>query len=314
VALWLVRAGKGGKFADIALEQGLAGIGWAELPDLSQITTRAQLEALYRERHPGDSPQAIGNNVGQVWAFYSRVKPGDLVGLPISSRSVIAIGTVVGPYEHRPDLPQDLRHARRVEWLRPGIPRTDFDQDLLGSFGSLLTVAQIQRNNAEERIRAMIEGRKPRADESPPSAEAGVPQAEQAPLNLEEYARDQIQSYISRKFRGHGLARLVTAILTAQGYTTETAQPGPDGGVDIVAGQGPMGFDPPRFGAQQGLLVSWGGFKSSVQRESRQIFFQIRLWHARDVVDALLEHYDQLPEDLRAELPLKRIWTLVLEE
>jgi restriction system protein len=70
----------------------------------------------------------------------------------------------------------------------------------------------------------------------------------------------------------------------------------------------------PRFGAQQGLLVSWGGFRSSVQRESRQLYFQIRLWDARDIVDALLDNYDRLPEDLRAELPLKRIWTLVLEE
>jgi hypothetical protein len=28
----------------------------------------------------------------------------------------------------------------------------------------------------------------------------------------------------------------------------------------------------------------------------------------------LLEQYERLPEDLRAELPLKRVWTLVLEE
>jgi len=31
-------------------------------------------------------------------------------------------------------------------------------------------------------------------------------------------------------------------------------------------------------------------------------------------VDVLLENYERLPEDLKAELPLKRIWTLVPEE
>jgi len=341
MALWLIRAGKGGAHAATALEQGLAGIGWTELGDLSDVTSREQLEALYREQFPDAHAVSIGLGIGQVWAFRSRVQTGDLVGLPIPARSVIAIGKVTGGYEYRPDLPDDLRHTRRVDWVRPDVPRSAFDQDLLQSFGSLLTLAQIQRNNAEERIRAMVEGRTPPATAPQPTgADTEVPQAEQAPLNLEEYSRDQIQTHISRRFRGHDLARLVTAILNAQGYTTEMSPPGPDAGVDIIAGQGPMGFDPPRlvvqvkssdspldvsplrelqgvlsgFGAQQGLLVSWGGFRSSVHREARRLFFQIRLWDARDIIDALLADYDRLPDDLRAELPLKRIWTLVLDE
>lgn len=342
MAVWLVRAGKGGIYASTALEHGVCGIGWTELPDLTSIEEREQLERLYREQFPDATPASIGNGVGQVWAFRSRIQEGDLVLLPDSARAVLAIGKVVGPYEFRPDLPDDLRHARRVEWIKPDIPRAAFEQDLLHSFGSLLTVSQVKRNNAEERIRAIVEGRQPKPQQPylPAGEDADVPQAEQAPLNLEEYSRDQIQGFISRRFRGHGLSRLVTAILNAQGYKTEMSPPGPDAGVDIIAGQGTMGFDPPRlvvqvksgdapldvttlrelqgvmsgFGAQQGLLVSWGGFRSSVPREARRLFFQIRLWDARDVVDALMDNYDRLPDDLRAELPLKRIWTLVSEE
>lgn len=67
------------------------------------------------------------------------------------------------------------------------------------------------------------------------------------------------------------------------------------------------------FGAEQGLLVSWGGFKTSVIKEAQCIFFDIRLWDSGDILDALFENYDQLPKDLQAEIPLKRIWTLVLE-
>ena len=115
---------------------------------------------------------------------------------------------------------------------------------------------------------------------------------------------------------------------------------GADGGVDIVAGRGAMGFEPPRlcvqvkssqypediktvrelqgvmrqFGASQGLLVSWGGFRTSVTSLERQLFFEIRLWDADDVLDAVLEHYDLLPDAIKAELPLKRIWTLVPSE
>jgi restriction system protein len=73
--------------------------------------------------------------------------------------------------------------------------------------------------------------------------------------------------------------------MKATGYTTAVSPPGPDGRIDIVAGRGPMGFDPPRLcvqvksgsgpvnveiiqrlhgsmktvGADQGLLIAWGG-------------------------------------------------------
>jgi restriction system protein len=101
-----------------------------------------------------------------------------------------------------------------------------------------------------------------------------------------------------------------------------------------------MGFDPPRicvqvksgdspvdvsalrelqgvignFGAERGLLVSWGGFKDSVHREARTIFFAIRLWDSDNLLQALLDSYPDLPGDIQAELPLKQTWTLVLEE
>jgi len=68
------------------------------------------------------------------------------------------------------------------------------------------------------------------------------------------------------------------------------------------------------FQADQGLLVCWGGYKKSVLSEARQSFFKVRLWDAGDLVDALLRNYDRFDEDLRAELPLKRVWALVQEE
>ncbi len=68
------------------------------------------------------------------------------------------------------------------------------------------------------------------------------------------------------------------------------------------------------FGAEQGLLVSWGGFRRSVLSEARRAFFEIRLWDAGGLVEAILKHYEHFPEDIKADLPLKRIWSLVHEE
>lgn len=332
MALWLVRAGKSGQQEDVALDKGLAAIGWGELPDLSQIQSREDLEQLYRNVYPGDKSKTVTNRVSQIWAFRQRIQEGDLVALPLKKQSAIAIGRVTGPYKYRANAADGVLHTRPVKWIRKDLPRAALDQDLLYSLGAFMTVCQIRRNQAEERIRAIMEGK-------PEPKPNGDGDGEPAP-DLEEFARDQIRNHLGQNFKGHELARLVTELLKAQGYQTQMAPPGADGGVDVIAGKGPLGFDPPRlcvqvksgdqpvdvkplrelrgvlqsFGANQGLLVSWGGFKQSTIKEARNHYFEVRLWDADDLLDAVLEQYNQLPEELQAELPLKRIWTLVPEE
>lgn len=337
MTLWLVRAGSRGEMEDLALERGVAVIGWGELDDLTELRSRDELLELLKGRFPDKKPASLQNYAGQLWAFSHRIGAGDIVVLPLKKRSAIAIGRVTGPYAYRPDLPADARHTVPVDWIKE-LPRSSFDQDLLHSFGALTTVCQISRNNAEERIRAILETG---SDLTPPPQE--IPQEmveEEAIGDLEQQAMDQIVQYIGRSFTGHRLARLAAALLEAQGYRVEVSPEGPDGGVDIIAGMGPMGFDPPRlcvqvksgsqivdvkvlrelhgvisrFGADRGLLISWGGFRRSVYTEARQMFFQIRLWDSGEFVNNLLACYDRLPDEIKAELPLKRIWTLVMEE
>jgi len=136
------------------------------------------------------------------------------------------------------------------------------------------------------------------------------------------------------------LARLIDAILQAQGYSTFVSPEGPDKGVDILAAPGPLGFGSPRlcvqvkssdsaldrptldqligamqnFSADQGLLVSWGGFKSSVDKEIPSQFFRVRLWDQNAIINELLQHYDSLDEDIKAEIPLKRMWSLAVSD
>ena len=69
-----------------------------------------------------------------------------------------------------------------------------------------------------------------------------------------------------------------------------------------------------KFKANEGLLVSWGGFTTKVMEESRLSFFSVRLWDSGKLLDEILDHFERFPESLKAELPLKRIWTLVQKE
>ncbi len=67
------------------------------------------------------------------------------------------------------------------------------------------------------------------------------------------------------------------------------------------------------FGADQGLMVAWGGFRRGVESESRRRFFRLRLWDSDKLIDELTTVYDRLPADVRDELPLTQVWAVVGE-
>jgi len=338
VALWMVRAGRMGQHEDLALDNGFACVGFQQVLDLSEVGTWENVIDAVRRAYPNASQGKVKNYAGQLHAFANRMQVGDLVALPLKMRRQIALGRVSGPYHYRTDI-GDVHHTRAVEWIRPDVPRSDFAQDLLYSLGAFMTVCRIQRNNAEERVQAVLNGKPDPGLTAPPIIqEEGL--EDEALRDIELLARDQILTVLESRFKGHQLALLVDAVLVAEGYKTRVSPPGPDGGVDILAGKGVLGFDRPTlcvqvkssqvpsdvgvfrelqgtmssFGADQGLLVSWSGYTASALREARSSYFTVRLWDADNFLEAVLRNYDDFPEEIQSELPLKRIWTLVLEE
>lgn len=340
MAVWLIRAGSDGEYEQKFIQEGRVYATWDGLNvDLRRLRERGELIAVLTELRGSAKHKTILNWVSQIWPFAHDINKGDLVVLPLKSQPAIQIGEVTSDYQFEPAGPDPYFHWRSVKWIAEAIPRSNFGQDLLYSFGAFLTICRIQRNNAEARINAMrANGWKPEA--FPPPNGNGEPGEEPAGADLEELARDQIAKTILAKFKGHGLARLVEAILKAQGYTTYRSPEGPDGGVDILAGAGPLGFGTPRLcvqvksqdvpveskalnelkgamqtvNATQGLFVSWSGFKSSVPKQAANSFFSVRLWTQKELLEALFAHYDHLDEDVKAELPLKRIWTIAVQE
>jgi restriction system protein len=334
MSLWMVRAGRHGEQEDGALREGVVTIGWKDLPNLSGIKNKEKLEEVYVKTYPDAKKNTVANEVGQIWTFMSRIKKGDLVALPLKKQAVIAIGKVEDDWYEYKELAENVNHIRKVKWIK-NIPRTAFDQDLLYSFGAFMTVCEIKRNEAERRVKELLQKESYQEDVVKP-----VESSEEGAIDIEQYSRDEIVKFIGRKFKGHDLARLVEAVIHAQGYVTLKSDPGPDGGVDILAGAGPLGFDNPKIciqvkssaspvdvkvlrelqgvmskvRAEQGLLVSWGGFNNKAIQEARDAFFSIRLWDSGDLLEAIFKYYERFNDELKAELPLKRIWGLVLEE
>ncbi len=345
--VWLVRAGARGEDEAIAIENGLAIIGFTDISDLSEVPGGQAVRDLVGRLNPDAPTNRISNWAGQLTSFSSVIQIGDIVALPLKTRpGLIALGRVRGPYQYR-DVEGAKRHTRQVEWIRPDTPSDAFEQDLLYSLGAFLTVCRIRRNGAEQRIATILAGDRDPAASDATAGAAGLDTVEgdtgkdnQAVLDISYLARQQIFEHIRSRFPGHQFARLVEAVLKAEGYSTLLSPVGPDGGVDILAGGGSLGLEHPKlcvqvkgtvgtvdvtvlrsligtmqtFKADQGLLVSWGGFTSSLEREARQSFFSVRLWTAGDLVDALCRNYGQLPETVQKEIPLERVWMLVQDQ
>lgn len=345
MAVWLIRAGSHGEYELKFIQESRVYVTWDSLDvNVGKLADRGDLIKAMTQRDPDSRPNAISNWASQVWPFAHEIEKSDLVVLPLKTQRAIQIGEVTGDYHFEPDGPNPFYHWRSVKWIGEAVPRAHFGKDLLNTFGAFMTICRVQRNNAEERIMAMrASGWKPESTAAitrVPAVTADERVADDEDTDLEEASRDQIAQLISARFKGHGLTRLVEGILKAQGYTTYRSPEGADGGADILAGAGPLGFGAPRlcvevksesspidrptvdkllgavtkFGAQEGLFVSWSGFRTTVHKELAASFFRVRLWTQKELLEALFAHYDHLDEDLKAELPLKRIWTVAAQE
>jgi restriction system protein len=298
---------------------------------------------------PGAADGKVANFSGQLWALRGRIQLGDLLVMPLKTTKQIAIGRVSGGYEYREhEDDRNKRHVVPVDWKRVDLPRTAVKQDLLFTLGSAMSIFAPSKNHAVARLEHLlahgtdpgqvpsIGAPKPDAapTDGPVDAESDVDEPELT-TDIEQVASDQITARIAEEFAGHGLATLVTELLAADGFICTQAPPGPDGGIDVVAGRGPLGLDIPRLlvqvksggqigapvvtqlhgvmtthGADQGLLVAWGGLSKPARDALKTHQLRVRVWEASDVADAVLRSYERLSDDTRAKLPLKRVWML----
>ena len=113
--------------------------------------------------------------------------------------------------------------------------------------------------------------------------------------------------------------------------------PGPDKGIDILAGSGPLGLDAPRIvvqcksevgavssevvqkllgviqgvnDAQQGLLVAFGGINGPARQLLTNQQYRVKVWDTDELIDNLLAVYDRINPEIRSEIPLQQVWTL----
>ena len=346
MSVWVVRAGRSGEFEDFSLEESTAVIGFGFRQSIADFDDREQLlNSLRNDPYYQDlSAPKVRSAASQLWRFAKEIQLGDMILLPRKGHKVVSVGQVAGDYQFRPDFADLLQgamcHARGVVWKVLDIPRFNFDQDLLNSINGQLTVFQVRKEAAETRINRVVEAHISGAPLMESEEEIYIPDDDVPESDLDEQIEDRIVQRIKQRFSGIRLEYLVAEILKASGYHAIQTRIGPDGGVDVVAGMGEMGFGDPRlcvqvksggtpiglpdynrlqgnirgFGDQHGLLVSLSDFTGVVRKENERSFFEIRLWGPHELVENLLKTYDSLPVEIRADIPLQNRRVLVESE
>jgi restriction system protein len=328
------------------LSNGYTGIDFTELPDLQGVEDLAAMRTLVAQSTPGLKAGAVGNYAAQLFAFAKRMSIGDTVILPVRATSKLAFGVVTGEYQYLPGA-DVLNHVRKVDWKRTDVPRNAINQDLLYSLGAFSTVVQISRNDAAYRFLQILNGADQdpgaRSEVQLPVTTTTTPDvldAEEAIANdgfdVLRYSKDRVLGRIKEQFAGHRLADLIAAILRAEGMTCRVSPPGADGGIDIIAGSGVLGISGPtvivqvksqqsrvgsevldqlggvvsQHSADHGLLVAMGGLTTHAQARVDAQRLKVAVWDEEEVIRRLYEHYDAMPEDIRADIPLRRAWVI----
>ncbi len=321
--IWGIHAGRTGDAHTLFLQRGVIAIGWKAMGNLSPIPpNREAFRAAYTKAYPNEKPAAIPNNAGQPFRFVCEMKQGDLVVYPAKIDRTINIGQITGDYFYDPKS-EGYPHLRPVKWLKT-VPRLQFSQGALYETGSALSLFQI-KNYADE-FRAALEGKEAVV---PVKEDPTVPRVQS---DIEETTRDFIIKALAQELKGHPLADFVAHVLNTMGYRTRVSPEGTDGGVDIIAHKDELGFEPPIIKVQVkssesssvgdpvvaalygkvdpkefGLFVTLGTYSNQAKQFARGKA-NLRLIDGDELVDLILDHYEQFESRYKGILPLKRVY------
>jgi len=323
ITVWGIHAGRTGDAHALFHGHSVIALGWPRMGDLSELPAdREAYKEKIKEAYPNAKPGAIPINAGQLFRFVHEMSIGDLVVYRSKVDRKINIGRVEGGYAYQPHIEPSYPHHRAVKWLNT-FARTHFTQGALYEIGSALSFFQV-KNYADEFV-AAIEGKAV----PPPVAEdetVGIVAEE-----IEQTTRDFILKRLAQELKGHPFAEFVAHLLASMGYRTRLSPEGPDGGIDIIAHKDELGFEPPIIKVQvksgegsvgdpvvsalsgkldakeYGLIVTLGSFTHQAKNFARGRS-NLRLIDGDELVDLVLQHYDQFDARYKGLLPLRRVY------
>ena len=330
MSFWMVRSASGGRLADEFVEKGVVALGAASIGDLQGFRDKKALLEALQKLQPDFKPGKLQAAASQWIRFRDEVQRGDRVITYDSSRRVYHVGEIASDYQHQPGIIADFQHCRAVTW-EGEVERDALSARARNSLGSTLTLFRIPDDVAEEILDA-LSGRRTAAADVAGAAESEDEDEDVLLAGYRERALEIIKDRINR-LDPRGMEHLVAGVLRSMGYKTRVTPVGSDRGMDILASPDGFGFESPRiivevkhrFGtainskdirnliggrhaSDKGLFVSTGGFTKDARYEADRANIPLMLWDLDDLVQALVENYEQADQETRALIPLTRLF------
>ncbi|MDR1857304.1 MAG: EVE domain-containing protein [Desulfovibrio sp.] len=121
---WIYSPGARSKYWDEFYDNGIMGIGWEDMGDLSKYSSREEIQNALADKSDGD---AIPTNSSlALWQFVHVVKIGDIIFAKQGRNTIIGRGVVKSDYifcEAR----EFMRNIRKVEWTDKGTWKHDWE-------------------------------------------------------------------------------------------------------------------------------------------------------------------------------------------
>jgi len=196
------------------------------------------------------------------------------------------------------------------------------------------------KQNPKDFIQGAIKKYREWKSTRPPTEEPGqsVEESEQAIVRQTAYeqaveqSRAEIEDHIN-SLAPYDFQKVVAELLVGMGYfVPHIADPGPDGGIDIVAYRDPLGTSVPRIKVQVkhkeqkvdakdvrefqsalrneadiGLIVSSAGFTSTAKTEVRLCPKHIEMVDIERLIELWEQHYDKIRQSGKALLRLAKL-------
>jgi restriction system protein len=322
--IWGIHAGSRGEADGLFTKNKVIAIGWPHVGDLSKYKNRDEYKQRLQDVYKTISLGAQRNTAGIFYRFVHEMQIGDLVIYPSKLQKQVYIGEVQSAYKYSLEPDEGFPNQRNVVW-KGHFPRTRFSQQALYEIGSALSLFQV-RNYSDEFLSA-LEG------------ELGIKEAEvedekeELALiteDIETQTKDFILKQLYKNYKGEALEGFVVHLLEKMGYhARQTPKSNPS--VDIIAHRDDFGFEPPLIKCQvktEGDLVKLApveklcsrvnpkeyGLFITLSSYNRQVYryaetqSNLRLINGYDLVDIILEYYDDLDTKYKNTISLNKIF------
>ena len=305
-AVWVVRGADTNEIAAQFERKGAVAIGFSNMIDLDAVRTRQGIAAQLEINQPGSGTPST---VGQLYRFANGIRVGHVVLIPDKVTKRIHVSRCAGPYRLDPStFGAFYPHVLPVDYVA-AVERSRFPVTVRNTLGSVLTV--FRADTALPYLQDVLGG-----SALPPSS----------PPDLKEFLAEP--GLWADEIEGQAKGQ----ILEALGYKARVGQKGKNGGVDVLAFPDVFGLATLRIEVQaknqrstadiqevgylngilgsgeRGLFVCTGGFSADARNAPFVRDGRVSLVDGAELLDLLLEHYEQMPARAKDLLPLRRVY------